>query len=126
MIPASVGKTVLRRRRRGYKHNFKDTKSGAGEQFLLQDRMPKACLKGIVFFTDSGIGACHVMPCHSEGGMIRLEALIELKFHNSSFSSSSFSTRASRAHPLIETRRTVPCRAIRGNSISVNGILPPS
>ena len=30
-----------------------------------------------------------------------------------------------RAYPLIQIRQTVPCRAIRGNSVSVNGALPP-
>ena len=39
-------------------------------------------------------------------------------------SSSNFSVRAFRAYPLIEIRQTVPCRAIRGNSISVNSTLP--
>ena len=34
--------------------------------------------------------------------------------------------RAFRAYPLIEIRQTVPCRAIRGNSVSVNRTLPPS
>ena len=32
---------------------------------------------------------------------------------------------ASRAYPLAEIRQTVPCRTIRGNSISVNSTLPP-
>ena len=41
----------------------------------------------------------------TEGGMIRMETLIELKFINSSFSSSNFSVRAVRAYPLIEIRR---------------------
>ena len=41
-------------------------------------------------------------------------------------SSSNFSIRAFRAYPLIEIRQTVPHRAIRGNSISVNSSLPPS
>ena len=41
-------------------------------------------------------------------------------------SSSDFSIRAFRAYPLIETKQTVPCRAIRGTSISVNSTLPPS
>ena len=40
-------------------------------------------------------------------------------------SSSNLSIRAFRAYPLIEIRQTVPGRAIRGNSISVNGTLPP-
>ena len=40
-------------------------------------------------------------------------------------SRSSFSIRAFRAYILIEIRQTVPCRAIRGNSISVNSTLPP-
>ena len=49
-------------------------------------------------------------------GMIRLATLIELKF----------SIRVLRAYPLIEVRQTVPCRAIRGNSISINSnYLPP-
>ena len=39
-------------------------------------------------------------------------------------SSSNFSIRVFRAYPPVETRQTVPCRAIRGNSISVNGTLP--
>ena len=50
------------------------------------------------------------------GGMIRLETLIELKFLNSSFSSSSFSIRTFRACPLVEIIETVPCRVIRGES----------
>ena len=62
----------------------------------------------------------------SEGGMIRLEALIELKFLDSRCSSSTLSIRAVRAYPLIEIRQAAPCRAIRGNSISVNSTLPPS
>ena len=41
-------------------------------------------------------------------------------------SSSNFSIRVVRADPLIEIRQTVPCRSIRGNSISVNSTLPPS
>ena len=47
----------------------------------------------------------------SEGGMIGLEL--------------KFSIRAFRACPLVEIRQAVPCRAIRGNSISVNSTLPP-
>ena len=35
-------------------------------------------------------------------------------------SSSNFSIRVGRVYPLIKTRQAVPCRAIRGNSISVN------
>ena len=50
-----------------------------------------------------------------EGGMIRLETLIELKFASLNF----------RAYYLIEIRQAVPCRAIRGDTISVNGTLPP-
>ena len=65
-------------------------------------------------------------PQHSEGGMIRLETLNELNYVNSSISNSNFSIRAFRAYPLIGIRRTVPCRAIRGNIISVNSTLPPS
>ena len=44
----------------------------------------------------------------------------------SSRSSSNFSIRAFRACPLVEIRQTAPCRAIRGNSISVNSTLPSS
>ena len=40
-------------------------------------------------------------------------------------SSSNFSIRVFRAYPLIQIRQTVPCPAIRGNSISVNITLPP-
>ena len=49
--------------------------------------------------------------------MVRLESLIELKFLNSSFSSSNVSIRAFRAYPLTEIRQTAPCRAMRGNGI---------
>ena len=52
----------------------------------------------------------------SEGGMIRLEPSL----------SSNFSIRSFRAYPLIEIRQTVPYRAIRADSISINSILPPS
>ena len=41
-------------------------------------------------------------------------------------SSSKFSIRAFRAYHLVEIRQTVPCRAVRGNGISVNSTLPPS
>ena len=79
--------------------------------------------------TPSGSCQLKAIPYHmfdfSQGGMIRLGTLIELKFLNSSFSSSNLSTRAFRACPLVEIGRTVPCRAIRGNSISVNSTLPP-
>ena len=51
--------------------------------------------------------------------------LFELKCLNSSFSSSNFSIRVFRAYPLIELRRTAPCRAIRGSSILVNSTPPP-
>ena len=55
-------------------------------------------------------------PGFPEGGTKRLDTLIELKLFNSSFV---------RACPLIEIRQTVPCRAIRGNSILFNSTLPP-
>ena len=35
------------------------------------------------------------------------------------------SVRAFRAYPLFEVRQIVPCRAVRGNSISVNSTIPP-
>ena len=41
-----------------------------------------------------------------------------------SSSSSNLSIRVVRADPLIEIGQAVPCRAIRGNSILVNGTLP--
>ena len=53
----------------------------------------------------------------SEGGMMRLETLIELKLLNS--------IRVVQACPLVEIRQTAPCRAIRGDSISVSSTLPP-
>ena len=40
-------------------------------------------------------------------------------------SSSICSILVVRAYPLIEFRQTAPCRAIRGDGISVNGTLPP-
>ena len=42
-------------------------------------------------------------------------SLIELEFMNSSCSNSNLSARVVRAYPLIGTRQTVPCRAIRGD-----------
>ena len=59
---------------------------------------------------------CIIYNRSREGGTIRLEALIEPKHMNSSFSSSNFSIRAFQVHPLIYIRQTVPCRAIRGKS----------
>ena len=41
-------------------------------------------------------------------------------------SNSDFSIRAFRAYLLVEIRQTVPCRAIRVKTISVNSTLPPS
>ena len=61
----------------------------------------------------------------SEGGMIRLETLIELRCFISSCSSSNGSIRVARAHPLVDIRQAIPCRAIRGSSISVKSTLPP-
>ena len=52
---------------------------------------------------------------HSEGGMIRLERLIEL----------NCLIRVVRAYHLGQIRQTLPCRAIRGNSISVNSTPRP-
>ena len=48
--------------------------------------------------------------------MTRSETLIDVKFLNSSFSSSFFLIQAFRACPLGEIRQTVPCRAVRGKS----------
>ena len=62
------------------------------------------------------LSMCQCIFQVSEGGMIRLDTLVELKFINLSFSSSNVSIRVFRAYPLIEIRQTVPCRAIRGNS----------
>ena len=57
--------------------------------------------------------------------MIRLGTLIEFKFLNSSFSNSNISIRAFRIYYLMEFWQSAPCRAIRGNSISVSSTLPP-
>ena len=53
MIPASVKKTLLLRRR--VKISSQSTKSGARLQFPPLDRMAKARAKGVLFFTDTGI-----------------------------------------------------------------------
>ena len=57
--------------------------------------------------------------------MIRLATLIKLNFINSSCANSNLLIWVVRAYPLIEIRQIVPCRAIRGDSISVNSTLPP-
>ena len=67
----------------------------------------------------------HRTAGNSEWGTMQLEVLVELKFLDSSFSSSPFSIRAFRASPLNEIRQIVPCRAVRGSSISVSSTLPP-
>ena len=54
-----------------------------------------------------GARGCYSNEGASEGGMIRLETLIELKFLNSSFSNSTLSVRAFRAYPLIEIRQAI-------------------
>ena len=54
----------------------------------------------------------------SEGGM--------LKFIDSSFSSANFSNLFVRAYPLVEIRQVAPCRAMQGESTSVNSTPPPS
>ena len=51
----------------------------------------------------------------SEGGMIRLEALVEL-----------ISIRAFRVLCLVGSRQTIIYRAIRAESISISSIIPPS
>ena len=53
---------------------------------------------------DAAYSASHVLArvLAPGGGMVQLEALIELKFVNSSFSSSKFSIQACRAYPLVE------------------------
>ena len=79
---------------------------------LLATQCNFVCYCGLVYYFAV---FCHVLSL-SEGGMIRLETLIELRFLNSSFSSSNFSIRAFRACPLFEIRQTFPCRAIRGKS----------
>ena len=57
-----------------------------------------------------------VVVWHAEGGMLRLETLIELKFVDSIFSSSNLWIRVFRACPLVDIRQTVPCRAMRDKS----------
>ena len=88
---------------------------------LLDSNPPKSKL------LVGGLGGPSTLPprIRSEGGMLRLEALIELKFLNYSFSSSNFSIRAFRAYPLTEARQAATHRAIRGSSISVNRTPPP-
>jgi len=49
------------------------------------------------------------LRCNSEGKMVRSEALIELNFLSAIFDLILF----------LETRHTIPCRAIRGSGISV-------
>ena len=44
------------------KTGFKNTKSGAGEQFLLVDCRGKAPVKGVCLFTDTGMAAYDVKP----------------------------------------------------------------
>ena len=53
-----------------------------------------------------------LLPSQSEGGMIRYGWIPS--------SSSSFSIRYFRVCPLVEIRQAAPCRAIRGDSVSVN------
>ena len=61
--------------------------------------------------------SAHLFACTcSEGGMIRLERLIELKCINSRFLSSNCSIRAFRTYPLVEIRQTFLGRTIRGKS----------
>ena len=60
-----------------------------------------------------------------KGGMIRLETLIELQILNSSFSSSFFLFEPFELIFLLKLLQTALCRAIRGNSISVNSSPPP-
>ena len=62
----------------------------------------------------------------SEGGMMQLETLLELKLFNSSFSNSTLSIRVVRAFLLLKLNKNNLYRAIRADSISVNCTLPPS
>ena len=50
----SVKNVPPERRTRG-KFSFKNTKSGAGEQFLPQECMAKARVKGVFLFTGTGM-----------------------------------------------------------------------
>ena len=70
------------------------------------------------------LSVCSRLRHQPEGGMIQLETLIELKFVDSKVSSSNCSYLVVRAYYIVATRQTILCRAIRGNSISVNSIPP--
>ena len=68
--------------------------------------------------------------CKEEGTLLLRGAPSPLDSEGGSYGwkpspSSNFSIRGFRAYYLTEIRQTVPCRAIRGDSISVNGTLPP-
>ena len=54
----------------------------------------------------------------SEGGMMRSETLVDLKFGSSSFRANIFQFELFELVPLTELRQTVACRAIRGKSSS--------
>ena len=62
----------------------------------------------------------------SEVGMVRLDTLIELKFLNSSFSSSNCSIRAFRAYPLIDIKLTVPYRPVEQFEATLSQSTVPS
>ena len=78
-------------------------------------------------FRDAGvihkIEPPHVISPMFGRGVILLEALIELKFLNSSFSSSNFLLKLDKHFPVEQFEAS---RAIRGSSISVRSSLPPS
>ena len=44
------------------KRRFQSTKSGAGEQFLLQDFRARADMKGLFLFTDTNISTAFGQP----------------------------------------------------------------
>ena len=59
-LPVSVKKTLPGKNALG-KSSFQSTKSGAGEQFLLQDCRAKAAAQGMFLFTDTGMGRSPAM-----------------------------------------------------------------
>ena len=87
---------------------------GTAQQTTVLCDMPATLRSGaMLFYTHRKGGRYGWKPSSSSNLSIR------------AFSNSNFSIRAFRAYPLIEIRQRVPCRAIRGNNISVNSTLPP-
>ena len=91
------------------------------------ESLSRAILVGIMFVGRLGVST---RDSRSRGLSLRGLAVYMLRkggwYRWKPSSSSNCSFRAFRADLLIETRQTAPCRAIRGNIISVNSTLLPS